>query len=158
MDQSAGGAEAVPGQMTQPEGQEPAPMELDAGADLTPSEQEAWNRSQIARAAELGEDLAIQLTAAKEEAAAKAATGAKGSEGNGRSPNPERILRRAMRSPSKDKDKKAEDAGSASPLDAVLEEGESKKVPSDEEGEEEAEDAEEDDAQGKKGTPQEDED
>eukprot|EP00972_Heterocapsa_arctica_P114950 16445291-Heterocapsa_arctica.AAC.1 len=62
-----------------------------------------------------------------------------------------------MRSRSKDKDKKAEDAGNAPPLEAVLEEGETKKVPSDEEDEEEAEDGEEEKAQEKTEAPQENE-
>eukprot|EP00972_Heterocapsa_arctica_P030944 4550649-Heterocapsa_arctica.AAC.1 len=83
IDDSTGGAAEVPGQMTQPEGQEPAPMNLDAGADLTQEEQEAWNRSQIARAEELGLDLAAQLTAAKEEAAATEASKTRESAGKG---------------------------------------------------------------------------
>eukprot|EP00972_Heterocapsa_arctica_P105078 15482793-Heterocapsa_arctica.AAC.1 len=56
-----------------------------------------------------------------------------------------------MRSPSKDKDKKAEAAENAAPLEAVLEEGETQKVLSDEEGEEGAEDGEEEEAQGEDG-------
>eukprot|EP00972_Heterocapsa_arctica_P108010 15907430-Heterocapsa_arctica.AAC.1 len=69
-------------------------MDQDARGELTQEELEAWNRSQKARAAELGEDLAEQITAAKEEAAAKEASSAKGSAGKGRSPNPERMHRK----------------------------------------------------------------
>eukprot|EP00972_Heterocapsa_arctica_P091147 13449384-Heterocapsa_arctica.AAC.1 len=157
MDQTSGGVEAVPGPMTQPEGQEPAPMEQDARGELTPEEQEAWNRSQMARAAEIGEDLAKKITAEKEEAAAKEAPRAKGSAGKGRSPDPERILRRSLRSPSKGKDKKAGDTGIAPSLESVLEEGEDKKVPSDEEAEESQEDGEEEKVEEKSEAPPEDE-
>ena len=127
--------------------QQPAPMEQDAGGELTQEEQESWDKSQLARAEELGKELADKLMAAKEEAAAKEATRAKGSPGKGRSPNPDRILRRAMRSPYKDKDRKGEDAEDAPSLEPVLEEGESRRVPSDEEGDEAEEDAEAEKAQ-----------
>eukprot|EP00972_Heterocapsa_arctica_P035337 5199228-Heterocapsa_arctica.AAC.1 len=145
--ETPGAAAAVPGAMTQPDGQQPAPMEQDAGGEFTQEEQELWDKSQSARAAELGRELAGKLMAEKEEAAAKETTKGKGSPGKGRSPNLERIARRALRSPYKEKDRKGGEEEESPTLEPVLEEGESRRVPSDEEGEEAEEDAEAEKAQ-----------
>ena len=127
-------AAPVPGAMTQPEEQQAKPMELDGGdgSALTQEEQEQWDRSELARAAELGKELADKLTAAKEEAAAKEASKGIGSPGKARSPKEEKVARRALRSPYKKKEGDEEDPP---PLESVREEADSRKVPSDEEGE-----------------------
>eukprot|EP00972_Heterocapsa_arctica_P061883 9122584-Heterocapsa_arctica.AAC.1 len=80
--------------------------------------------------------MAAELTAAKEEAAKSAEAKKERESGSmSRSPDPERVLRRALRSPSRVKNSKAEGGEEAPPLAAVLEEGAEQKVPSDEEEE-----------------------
>eukprot|EP00972_Heterocapsa_arctica_P040533 5972152-Heterocapsa_arctica.AAC.1 len=137
--------------MTQGEPQDPVPMEQDPGSDLTPEEQEAWNKSEAARAEELGMAMAAELTAAKEEAT-KSAEARKPS----RSPDSERVLRRALRSPSRERNSKAGGGGSSPMLAPVLEEGAEQKVPSDEEEEVDPEEKEVDGAQENQGETQED--
>eukprot|EP00972_Heterocapsa_arctica_P052907 7788259-Heterocapsa_arctica.AAC.1 len=66
MDDTGGSAAAVPGPMTQ----EPIPMDQEPGSDLTEDEQEAWNKSEKARAEELGMAMAAELTLTQEAAAA----------------------------------------------------------------------------------------
>eukprot|EP00972_Heterocapsa_arctica_P023347 3439594-Heterocapsa_arctica.AAC.1 len=97
MDLCTGGVDAVPGAMTQPGSQEPLPMEQDEPrGPLTQEEQESWDRSQAAKALELGEALAKQLIA-DQNAAAAPGTRERDSPGRGRAPNPERMQRRAER-------------------------------------------------------------
>ena len=93
---------------------------------------------------EIGEEIAEKLIAAQKEAAATEVSRSKGSAGKGRSPSAERTQRRALRSPSREG--RAGDTENATPLAAVTEEGEAKKVPSDGEGEEEDPAGEEEDA------------
>jgi hypothetical protein len=132
-------------------------MEQDPGADLTPEEQEAWNKSEAARAEELGMAMAAELTAAKEEATKSAeAKKARESGSKSRSPDPERVLRRALRSPSREKNSKAEGGDKSPPLASVLEEGAEQRVPSDEQEEVEPEEKEADGTQENQGATQED--
>ncbi len=114
MEVTDGGAPEVPGRTTQEELQEATPMDLSAGADLSPQEQEAWEKSKTARAKELGLAIAADLAAA---------TGPQGSPPRGRS-------------------SKAEGAEETSSLAPVREEGTELKVPSDGDAEEEAEEDE----------------
>jgi hypothetical protein len=134
-------AAPVPGAMSQPESQPPKAMEVDGtgGGDLTQEEQEQWDSLERTRAAELGREMAERLTAAKEEAAAKKDVD---SPGKARTPCKERMARRATaRSPYKKREDEEEDTP---PLEAVIEEADAKKVPSEtEEGQEEGEEAEE---------------
>eukprot|EP00972_Heterocapsa_arctica_P086700 12781256-Heterocapsa_arctica.AAC.1 len=68
--------------------------------------------------------MAAELTAAKDEAAKSAeAKNARETGSKSRSPDPERVLRRALRSPSREKNSEAEGGEKAPPLAAVLEEG-----------------------------------
>eukprot|EP00972_Heterocapsa_arctica_P016378 2415380-Heterocapsa_arctica.AAC.1 len=83
--------------------------------------------------------MAAELTQAQEEAAAAAAKATRESVGKSRTPDPERVHRRAQRSPAKDKDGTAATAEAAPALEPVLEEGANTKVPSDAEEEEEDE-------------------
>jgi sRNA-binding protein len=129
-------AAAVPGAMTQPEEQGAKPMELDGGEGgaLTQDEQEQWDRSELARAAELGKEMAEKLTAAKEEAAAKAASQTGGSPGKARTPKDEKAARRATsRSPYRKKE--GEEDEDPPSLATVREEADHKKIPTDDEGE-----------------------
>jgi hypothetical protein len=122
--------------MTQPEEQRVKPMELDGGdgSALTQEEQEQWDRSELARAAELGKEMADKLTAAKEEAAAKAASQDVGSPGKARTPKEEKASRRALsRSPYKKKEGEEEEEPPT--LASVREEADSKRIPTDDEGE-----------------------
>ena len=134
------GAAAVPGAMTQPGEQAPKPMELDGGEGgaLSQEEQEQWDRSELARAEELGMELAGKLTAAKEEAAAKAAAQGTGSPGKVRTPKDEKAARRAAsRSPYRKKEGEGEE--DPTPLATVSEEADHRKVPTDDEAEDEGE-------------------
>ncbi len=134
------GAAEVPGFMSQPGEQEPKPMELDGGggSPLSQEEQELWDKSEHARAVELGIEMAGKLTAAKEEAAAQAAAQGTGSPGKARSPQDEKAGRRAAsRSPYRRKEGEGEVDPAA--LEPVREEADNKKVPTDDEGEEEGE-------------------
>eukprot|EP00972_Heterocapsa_arctica_P091123 13446429-Heterocapsa_arctica.AAC.1 len=101
MEDTGGSASAVPGQMTQ----EPAPMDQDhiEGGELTEEEQETWRKSEKKRAEELGLAMAAELVLAQEEAMA-AAKVAREASSPGRTPDPERVHRRAQRSPSKEKE------------------------------------------------------
>jgi hypothetical protein len=127
-------------------------MELDGGdgSALTQEEQEQWDQSELARAAELGKELADKLTASQEEAAAREAEKGKGSPGKGRTTKEEKAARRAQRSPYR---KQGEEEGSPL-LEAVQEEAGSKKIPSDAEDEDEDE-AEADPPDPSVGPPQE---
>ena len=127
-------------------------MELDGGngSPLTPEEQALWDRSELARAEELGKELADQITASQGEAAAREAEQGKGSPGKGRTTKEEKVARRAQRSPYR----KKEDGEGTPTLEAVQEEAGDKNIPSDaEEGEEE--DAEADPPEPAEGAPQE---
>ena len=130
-------AAPVPGDLTQPGTQDPKPMEVDGAArgPLTQEEQEQWDALEQARAADLGMEMAAELTTAKEEAAAKGAPRDVASPGVARSPNKDRIARRAAgRSPYK---KREDEEGDGPSLAPVREEAEAAKVPSDGEGEDE---------------------
>jgi hypothetical protein len=132
------GAAEVPGSMSQAAGQEPKPMDLDGGggSPLSQEEQELWEKSEAARAEELGIDLARKITAAKEEAAAQAAAQGTGSPGKARSQQEEKAGRRsASRSPYRRKEGEGEVDPAA--LEPVREEADNKKVPTDDEAEEE---------------------
>jgi hypothetical protein len=128
-------AAPVPGAMTQPEAQGSKPMELDGvdGSPFSPEEQEQWDELERARAADLGRELAASITTAKEEAAAKEASGDAGSPGKARTPNKERMARRlASRSPYK---KREDEEGDSPSLPSVTEEADASKVLSEGEGE-----------------------
>jgi hypothetical protein len=129
-------AAPVPGAMTQPEAQGSKPMELDGvdGSPFSPEEQEQWDELERARAADLGRELAASITTAKEEAAAKEASGDAGSLGKARTPNKERMARRlANRSPYK---KREGEEGDSPSLPPVTEEEDAAKAPSEGEDEE----------------------
>ena len=143
-------AAPVPGPMSQ-EQQGAAPMDLDGGngSPLTPEEQALWYRSEIARAEELGKELADQRTASQGPAAASAAEHGKGAPGKGRPTKEEKAARRALRSPYR---KKEEEEGTST-LEAVQEEAGERKIPSDEEDEDD-EAAEADPPEPADGSPQ----
>eukprot|EP00972_Heterocapsa_arctica_P092486 13641125-Heterocapsa_arctica.AAC.1 len=82
------------------------------------------------------------MTLAQEEAAAMEARKARESAGNSRLPDPERVHRRALRSPSRDREDAAAEAEPAPALEPVTEEGANRKVPSEAEEEEEGEEGE----------------
>jgi hypothetical protein len=131
-------AAPVPGAMSQQESQPPKAMDVDGtgGGELTQEEQEQWDSLERTRAAELGREMAERLTVAKEEAAAKRDVD---SPGKARTPCMNRMARRANARPYKKHDEEEEEAPS---LEAVLEEADAKKIPSDtEEGQEKEEEA-----------------
>ena len=147
------GAAEVPGTMSQPGEQAPKPMELDGGEGRTLSqeEQELWDKSELARAVELGMEMAGKLTAAKEEAAAQSAAQGTGSPGKARSPQDEKAGRRAAsRSPYRRKEGEGEVDPAA--LEPVSDEADNKNVPTDDEAEEEGE-SEGTEAQQPEGSP-----
>jgi hypothetical protein len=151
-------AAAVPGNMTQPGEQAPKPMDLDGGEGgaLSQDEQDQWDRSELARAKELGLEVAGKLAAAKEEAAALAAAQGTLSPGKVRSPKEEKAARRAAsRSPYRKRDEEGE--VDPTTLETVSEEADGKKVPTDDEGEEEEDPKATDPAQ-PEGSPPRDED
>eukprot|EP00972_Heterocapsa_arctica_P009097 1339668-Heterocapsa_arctica.AAC.1 len=102
--------------------------------------------------------MAAELTQAQEEAAAAEAKKTRESVGKSHTPAPERVNRRALRSPSRDKDGTAAEAEAAPALEPVPEEGANRKVPSDAEEEEEVEEGAPEEAQPEPEEVQEDKD
>ncbi len=132
------GAAEVPGFMSQAGEQEPKPMDLDGGggSPLSQEEQELWVKSEQARALELGIEQAGRPSAAKQEAVTQAAAQGIGSPGKARPQQDEKAGRRsASRSPYRRKEGEVEVDPAA--LEPVREEADTKKVPTDDEGEEE---------------------
>ena len=126
------GAAAVPGCMTQPEGQASKPMQVDdvGGGELSQEEKEQWAASERARERDLGLELD------EEEAAAQAAAQDHGSPSKARPAKGDKAARRAAsKSPYRKKEGEGEEDPDA-PLESVREEADTKKVPSDDEGEE----------------------
>eukprot|EP00972_Heterocapsa_arctica_P096387 14219606-Heterocapsa_arctica.AAC.1 len=83
--------------------------------------------------------MAAELALTQEEATPAAAKITREATSPGRTPDPERVHRRAQRSPSKEKEGVAPPVEEAPALEPVQEEGENTKVPSEDEDEEEAE-------------------